>query len=563
MNANTTASFDAAHNRDTLLRYARTLPALVISRRSVCDLEMLAVGAFSPLDRFMGQNDLRHVLETMRLADGQLFPVPITLPVHTTKNLHLDSDIVLCDEENRPLAVLTVDEIYRWDCDEMAQLVCDTRDPAHPLVAEMRHWGPFNVTGRLQIIQMPPHYDFQHLRHTPAQTRQLLAAFGRKNVVAFQTRNPLHRAHEELVKHAMAETDGALLLHPVVGMTQPGDIDHYTRVRTYQALIDNYLPRDRVLLSLLPFAMRMAGPREALLHAIIRRNYGATHMIIGRDHAGPGADSSGKPFYDPYAAQALALQHEAELGIRILPYPEMVYLPDENRYEQETSVLPQARVFRLYGTQVRRDYLARGRRLPEWFTRPEVSDILVEAYARQGVCVWLTGLSGAGKSTTAQALAARISEIGLRTTLLDGDVVRQHLSQGLGFSKADRDTHIRRLGFLANEIVRQGAIVICAAISPYQAARDEVRRLIGENFVEVYVDTPLAVCEQRDPKGLYAKARRGEITGFTGVDDPYEPPTAPELRISAETATPEENAQLIFNYLVDRGHLARLSCGRC
>lgn len=552
-------SFDAEQDRDALLRYARTLPSLVISKRSVCDLEMLAVGAFSPLDRFMGRNDLGHVLETMRLATGQLFPVPITLPVHAADGLQLDRDIVLRDDAHRPLAVLTVEEIYRWDRDEMAQLVCGTRDPAHPLVAEMCQWGPLNVTGRLQIIQLPPHYDFQHLRHTPAQARLLLAALGRKNVVAFQTRNPLHRAHEELVKHAVAETDGALLLHPVVGMTQPGDIDHYTRVRAYQVLVNNYLPGDRVLLSLLPFAMRMAGPREALLHAIIRRNYGATHMIIGRDHAGPGTDSTGKPFYDPYAAQALALQHEAELGIRILPYSEMVYLPDENRYEQETNVLPQTRVLRLSGTQVRRDYLARGRKLPEWFTRPEIAEILADAFARQGVCVWLTGLSGAGKSTTAEALAARLLEIGLQTTLLDGDAARQHLSQGLGFSKADRDTHIRRLGFVANEIVRQGSIAICAAISPYRAARDEVRRLIGENFVEVYVDTPLAVCEQRDLKGLYVKARSGEITGFTGIDDPYEPPTAPELRISAETATPEDNALLIFNYLADKGHLARLS----
>lgn len=544
---------------DDLKAYASTLPSVLISERSECDLELLATGAFSPLDRFMGQEDHRRVLDEMRLADGHLFPIPITLPVQPSPDIHLDRDVALRNAKNELLAVLTVEEIYEWDRDEVAQKVLGTLDLRHPLVAEMHRWGPVNISGRLQVLQLPRHYDFQDLRLTPAQTRARLEQFGRPNVVAFQTRNPLHRVHEELTKRAVQEVDGVLLLHPVVGMTKPGDVDHFTRVRTYKALAERYYDPDRILLALLPLAMRLAGPREALWHAIIRRNYGANHLIVGRDHAGPGADSSGKPFYGPYDAQELVRRYEEELGVKMVPFRQLVYLPDEDRYEEVSKIPPGARTADISGTQVREEYLNDGRRLPEWFTRPEVAEILAETYPprhKQGVCIWFTGLSGAGKSTTAEVLTVLLMEHGRQVTLLDGDVVRTHLSKGLGFSKEDRDINIRRIGFVAAEIVRHGGAVICAAVSPYRATRNDVRAMVGKDrFVEVFVDTPLEVCEQRDYKGMYAKARRGEIKGFTGVDDPYEPPLHPEIRLDTVSHTAEENARLIVDYLIRRGFL--------
>jgi sulfate adenylyltransferase len=347
------------------------------------------------------------------------------------------------------------------------------------------------------------------------------------------------------------------LLHPVVGLTKPGDVDHFTRVRTYRALADRHYDPDRILLSLLPLAMRLAGPREALWHAIIRRNYGANHLIVGRDHAGPGNDSAGKPFYGPYDAQELVARYQDEVGVTMLPFRQFVYLPDEERYEEVSRVTPGTRIADISGTQVRDDYLNNGRLLPAWYTRPEVAEILSESYPprhKQGVCIWFTGLSGAGKSTTAEVLTQLLLEHGRQVTVLDGDVVRTHLSKGLGFSKEDRDINIRRIGFVAAEIVRHGGTVICAAVSPYRAARNDVRNLVGsEHFVEVFVDTPLEVCEQRDYKGMYAKARRGEIKGFTGIDDPYEPPLSPEITLDTVTNTPEDNAHIIINALVDQG----------
>jgi sulfate adenylyltransferase len=421
----------------------------------------------------------------------------------------------------------------------------------------MHRWGRLNISGRLQVLQPPRHHDFQDLRLTPAQTRTRLETYGYPNVVAFQTRNPLHRAHEELTKRAIQEVDGILLLHPVVGMTKPGDVDHYTRVRTYKTLADGYYDPERILLSLLPLAMRLAGPREALWHALIRRNYGANHLIVGRDHASPGLDSTGKPFYGPYDAQELVEQHSRELGVKMIPFRTLVYLPDEGRYEEVSKIPTHIRTDSISGTQVREEYLNNGKSLPAWFTRPEVAEILAEAYPprhRQGLCIWFTGLSGAGKSTTAEVLIALLMEHGRQVTLLDGDVVRTHLSKGLGFSKEDRDTNIRRIGFVAAEIVRHGGTVVCAAVSPYRATRNDVRNMVGQNhFVEVYVDTPLAVCEERDVKGMYAKARRGELAGFTGLDDPYEPPLHPEITLDTLTHTPAENARRLLDYLIRQG----------
>jgi sulfate adenylyltransferase len=389
--------------------------------------------------------------------------------------------------------------------------------------------------------------------------RQRLEQAGHTNVVAFQTRNPLHRVHEELTKRASEGIDGTLLLHPSVGMTKPGDVDHYTRVRTYRALAERYYNADRIVLSLLPLAMRMAGPREAVWHGLIRRNYGANYFIVGRDHASPGVDSTGKPFYGPYDAQELFGRHQRELGMAMLPFQEFVYLPDEDRYEEANRIPNGTRTAAISGTQVRDEYLNRGRSLPPWFTRPETADILAETYParhKQGVCVWFTGLSGAGKSTTAEVLITLLLERGRQVTLLDGDVVRTHLSKGLGFDKEDRDTNIRRIGFVAGEIVRHGGVAVCAAISPYRATRNEVRQMVGtDGFVEVFVDTPIEECERRDAKGMYAKARRGEITGWTGIDDPYEAPLHPEIVLDTLAHDAEANARRILAYLEDAGYV--------
>jgi sulfate adenylyltransferase len=543
---------------DALAR-AKELPTIKLSERAICDLELLGTGGFAPLDRFMGSKDYERVIEEMRLATGRLFPIPVTLPIPDDEHVELDREVALLDSRNEILAVMTIEEIYEWDLSATARQVFGTEDARHPLVAEMHSWGRRNISGPLRVLKLPAHYDFRELRLTPAETRERLAQMGRKNVVAFQTRNPLHRAHEELTRRAAAEVDGVLLLHPVVGMTKPGDIDYFTRVRTYKALARNYYQQDRILLALLPLAMRLAGPREALWHALIRRNYGANHMIIGRDHASPGNDSTGKPFYGPYAAQELVERYEDELGVKALSFGEFVYLPEEDRYEDVNRVPAHAVTAQLSGTRVREWFRDGGTELPSWFARPEVTAAIAETYPprhKQGFCVWFTGLSAAGKSTTAEILTVLLQEFGRQVTLLDGDVVRNHLSRGLGFSKEDRDSNIRRIGFVASEIVKHQGTVICAAVSPYRATRNDVRNMIGaDRFIEVFVNTSLEECERRDVKGMYLKARRGELKNFTGIDDPYEPPVQPELELETTINSAAENARLIIAYLTDRGFL--------
>jgi sulfate adenylyltransferase len=541
------------------LEYAKSLPGVRLSERALCDLELLATGAFNPLDRFMGSKDYRSVVEEMRLAGGHLFPIPVTLPVAADAAIKLDREVALLDSRNEIVAVMTVEEIYEWDLDKTAREVFGTNDERHPLVAEMHRWGTRNISGQLRVLRLPTHYDFRDLRLTPSQTRSRLEQIGIENVVAFQTRNPLHRAHEELTKRAIEEVDGVLLLHPVVGMTKPGDIDYFTRVRTYKVLASKYYDQNRILLSLLPLAMRLAGPREALWHALIRRNYGANHMIIGRDHASPGNDSNGKPFYPPYAAQELVQSLEDEVGAKVLPFGEFVYLPGEQRYEDVRKIALTAVTAQLSGTQAREWYREGGADLPDWFVRTEVSEAIATTYPprhKQGFCVWFTGLSAAGKSTTAEILTVLLQEFGRQVTLLDGDVVRHNLSRGLGFSKEDRDLNIRRIGFVAAEIVKHQGTVICAAVSPYRATRNEVRNTVGtDRFIEVYVNTPLEECERRDAKGMYSKARRGEIKNFTGIDDPYEAPVQPELVINTVGNSAEANARVIVEYLLGRGFL--------
>ncbi len=553
---NLTAS---AEEREALMAEANQYPMFQITDRNLCDLELLATGAFSPLDRFMGQADYQRVLTEMRLAEGTLFPIPITLTINKEDLPTRDEWITLCDARNYIVAIMRLEEVFRWDPTREARLVLGTTDHRHPLVSEMERWGDLCISGQLRVINLPKYYDFVDLRRTPGQVRALLAKMGHEKVVAFQTRNPMHRIHEELTKRAAAQVVGSLLIHPVVGLTKPGDVDHFTRVRVYRALVERYYDHDSTVLSLLPLAMRMAGPREALWHALIRRNYGATHFVVGRDHAGPGNDSAGRPFYGPYEAQQMLEQYQDELGVTPVPFQELVYLVDEDRYEEATKVPANAKTAYISGTQVRDDYLAQGLALPAWFTRPETAEILSQAHPprnKQGLCVWFTGLSGAGKSTIANALLPMLLERGRQATMLDGDVVRTHLSKGLTFSKDDRDTNILRIGFVAGEIVRHTGTVICAAISPYRAARNEARKLVGDDhFIEVFVDTPIEVCEERDVKGLYARARRGEIKGFTGIDDPYEEPLNPELVLKTVEHTPEDNARLIVEYLEQRGFL--------
>ncbi|HEX8265606.1 MAG TPA: bifunctional sulfate adenylyltransferase/adenylylsulfate kinase [Pyrinomonadaceae bacterium] len=552
----------AAEEKDELTAFANSLFSIQLSERAVCDLELLATGAFSPLESFMNRIDYERVLNEMRLSDNRIFPVPVMLAVESAANLQIGKAVALRNSQNNLLAILDIEEIYEWDANELARKVFGTTDALHPLVAEMNFWGRFNLSGKLRVLNLPGHADFRDLRLAPTEVRRKLKKIsvdGR--VVAFQTRNPLHRAHEEMTKRAMDETGGALLLHPVVGTTKVGDVDYFTRVRTYRALVRRYYDENRAMLALTPLAMRFAGPREAVWHAIVRRNYGADHFIVGRNHANPGADSNGKPFYAPDAAQKLAAQFSEEIGVKILSYDEFVYLPGEKRFEEVTKIPGGALCRSISGTEAREKYLNKGKLLPKWFSRPETARILAESCLpkyRQGFCLWFTGLSGAGKSTTAEIIAVLLSEVGRKVTLLDGDVVRTHLSKGLGFGKEDRDTNVRRIGFVAAEIVRHGGAAICAAVSPYRAARSEVRNMIGDNqFVEIFVATPLEVCERRDAKGIYEKARRGAIKNLTGIDDPYEPPVNPEITLDTVNFSAEENARRILDLLVRQGFVRR------
>ena len=548
--------------RDELVARVPDLKSIKINQRALNDLELLATGGFSPLDRFMDKSTYERVLDEMRMDGGTLWPLPITLTVNPDDLPSVGSELVLRNALNDPLAIMKLEEVFSWDPEKEARLAYGSNDARHPMVSEMGGWGKVCISGELRVINLPKYHDFVDLRRTPADVRKMLEEMGHENVVAFQTRNPLHRVHEELTKRAADEIGGSLLIHPVVGMTKPGDVDHYTRVRVYKALYENYYDNSSTALSLLPLAMRMAGPKEALLHAIIRRNYGANHFIVGRDHAGPGNDSSGKPFYGPYDAQELLKQHEDELGVKMVPFQWLVYLPDTNDYVEVEKVPEGVKPLTISGTQVRDDYLSKGKLLPDWFTRPETAEILRQSYPPrhdQGFCIWFTGLSGSGKSATTQVLTDLLLERGKILSVLDGDVVRTHLSKGLGFSAEDRDTNITRIGFVASELVRHGGSVVCAAISPYRNARNEARKMVGDNFIMVHMDTPVEVCEERDVKGLYAKARQamidGKPMGFTGVDDPYEEPIDPEITLSGAGISPEENARQIITYLEEQGFL--------
>ncbi len=541
---------------------SRDWPSWDLTARQLCDLELLLNGGFSPLTGFMGKADFDSVISNMRLADGTLWPIPITLDVSESvaRELRDGERLALRDPEGVMLAALHVEEVFQPDRELEAKAVFGTDNREHPGVAyNLDRSNPYCVGGRLEGLQLPAHYDFRSLRNTPARLREEFTRLGWRRIVAFQTRNPMHRAHHELTLRAARQVEANLLIHPVVGMTKPGDLDHYTRVRCYQAIAVNY-PRDTAMLSLLPLAMRMGGPREAIWHAIIRRNYGCTHLIVGRDHAGPGADSKGKPFYGPYDAQQLLEKHQAELGVTMVPFQMMVYVEERAAYFPEDEVPKDTRVLNISGTELRRR-LAEGRDIPDWFTFEEVVQELRRTHPPrkdQGFTLFFTGLSGAGKSTIANVLLVKLLERGGRpVTLLDGDIVRKHLSSELGFSKEHRDINIRRIGFVASEITKNGGIAICAPIAPYDSVRKEVRAMIEPvgGFILVHLSTPLEVCEGRDRKGMYAKARQGIIKEFTGISDPYEEPADAEIKIDTSELSPEEAAQEIILHLEKLGYI--------
>jgi len=546
-----------------LKAHSKEWPSWDLTARQVCDVELLLSGGFSPLRGFLNRADYEGVCHNMRLSSGLLWPMPITLDVTEdfAKSLKPGSSkVALRDPEGVMLAVLNVGDVWQPNRSAEAKSVFGTTSKAHPGADyAINKSNPWYVGGTLEGLQGPAHYDFRSLRLTPSELRAEFSRLGWRRVVAFQTRNPMHRAHQELTFRAAKQVEANLLIHPSVGMTKPGDVDYFTRVRCYQLLLSKY-PQGTVKLAMLPLAMRMGGPREAIWHGLIRKNHGCTHFIVGRDHAGPGNDTDGKPFYGPYDAQELFKTHQADIGVTMVPFNMMVYLEDQDKYVPDNEVPKGSRVLNISGTELRQR-LNEGRDIPAWFTYPEVVQELRRSYPprhKQGVTIFFTGLSGSGKSTIANVLLTKFLETGGRpVTILDGDLVRKHLSSELGFSKEHRDINIRRIGYVASEITKNGGIAICAPIAPYDAVRSHVREMVEPfgGFVLVYVATPVETCEQRDRKGLYAKARAGIIKEFTGISDPYEVPEKAEVVINTTDLSPEEAAQEIILHLEQQGFI--------
>ena len=543
----------AAEKTQNLKKESNHYPAWQLTDRQICDLELLLNGGFSPLDGFMGKADYNSVLKNMRLDNGALWPMPITLDIteEFASKIKDVEKITLRDQEGFTLAILTVTDIWEPNKDEEAQMVYGTTDLKHPAVNYLKNKSnKMAVGGKLEGISLPHHYDYQKNRHTPEELRSIFIQNGWDKIVAFQTRNPLHRAHVEMTMRASEDLNANLLIHPVVGMTKPGDVDHYTRVRCYKHVMKKY-PENSAMMSLLPLAMRMGGPREAVWHALIRKNYGCTHIVVGRDHAGPGNDKNGNPFYGPYDAQELLIKFQDEIGIEMVPFKFMVYLPDEDRYESIESIEKGTEFKTISGTELRQ-LLDDGKGIPEWFSYKEVAQELEESrppLTERGLTIFFTGLSGSGKSTLANGLLVKLLEDGSRpVTLLDGDIVRTHLSSELGFSKEHRSINVQRIGYVASEITKNGGIAICAPIAPYEADRRVNRELISPlgGFIEIHVSTSLEKCEERDVKGLYELARKGVIKEFTGISDPYEAPTDAEIVVNSSGTPPEELVDQIF-----------------
>jgi len=554
--------FAPAEQAEALKHHGANLPSWDLTDRQICDLELLMNRGFYPLTGFLGEEDYKAVLRDMRLADGSLWPIPITLDVSDAfaETCAVGDEIALRDQEGVILALLTISDKWVPNKQEEAVAVFGADDTAHPAVDYLYHQaGNVYLGGKITGLQPPTHYDFRQWRYSPNELKQLFAKNGWQNIIAFQTRNPLHRAHQELTFRAAREAGANLLIHPVVGMTKPGDVDHFTRVRCYEAVLDKY-PSATTSMGLLNLAMRMAGPREAVWHGLIRKNHGCTHMIIGRDHAGPGKNSQGTDFYGPYDAQDLFKQYETEIGLTMVDFKNLVYVQERAQYEEENTITDKdaLTILSLSGTELRRR-LAEGLDIPDWFSFPDVVAQLRKSYpprAEQGFCLFFTGLSGSGKSTIANAVQTKLMEMGGRpVTLLDGDIVRKNLSSELGFSKEHRDLNVRRIGFVASEITKNRGIAICAPIAPYEQTRKAVRKDIERfgAFVEVHVATPLEECERRDRKGLYQLARQGKIAEFTGISDPYEMPSDPELRIDTQGLDVDHCAQQVILTLEQLG----------
>ena len=544
---------------DELSEYSElsnNISSLTLSLKQQCDLEMISNGAFSPLSTFNNQKDYEEILLKNKLSNGLVWPIPIVLdvPDQFLKSLDKNEYISLRNTEGFLLAILKVKEFWAPNKKEEANLVFKSNDLNHPGVDYLfNHTNNNYISGELVPIQSNKYFDFTHLRKSPQEVRDFFRLNNWKDVIAFQTRNPMHRAHYELTKLAMDEHNSKLLIHPVIGMSKPGDIDHFTRVKCYQHII-KYYPENSVELSLINLAMRMAGPKEALWHAIIRKNYGCNRIIIGRDHAGPGVNAEGKPYYQPYDAQELIAQYQEELEIKMVPFKEMVFAKNKKTYLPLDKIEQDDPIEKLSGTQFK-ELLQQRTEIPTWYSFPEVIHELRKRFPKlhnQGLTVFFTGLSGAGKSTLANAIMYKLMETEDRPiTLLDGDIVRQHLSSELGFSKEDRDIHVKRIGYVASEITKHGGVAICAPIAPYSNTRKVVRNMIDEvgSFVEIHVATPLSVCEERDTKGLYKQARAGKILDFTGVSDPYEEPENPEITVDTSDITVEESSALILDKL--------------
>lgn len=534
----------------------------IVTPRQRCDLEMLINSAFQPLTGFLNQQDYESVLSRMRLQNHHPWPIPITLDVNDNfaEKVSLGDTVGLYDFDNTLLARMKISDKWRPDKNTEALKIFNTLDLKHPGVSYLaNHTGAWYLGGVVEKVQSPKHFDFTEIRHTPDTLKVLFLSLGWERIVAFQTRNPIHKAHMELTLRAARESNSNILIHPVVGMTQPGDVDYITRVHCYQKILHHY-PANKSLLSLLPLAMRMAGPREALWHALIRKNYGCTHFIIGRDHAGPGSDSQGKAFYDPYAAQKLVREYQDEIGITIMPFRELVYVKERNKYCTNEELKLNETTLTISGTELRQALLHK-QSIPAWFSFPEIIEELRHSYLpkhKKGFTVFFTGLSGAGKTILSQALYAKLRDDGLKNvTILDSDTTRRILSNDLGFSKADRNLNIKRLGFVASEITKVGGIAICAAIAPYAEPREENRHLISQygGYIEIYIETPFAECAKRDTKGLYAQAMRGELKSFTGYNDPYEPPLHPELRIDTSNLSITESLKIITDFLHHEGYI--------
>ncbi len=538
-----------------------SLPSIVLNQRQHCDLEMIMDGSFAPIESFLNKQDYECVLENMRLKNGKLWPIPVVLDISQKQleKIQMGSQVALKDQEGFILALLEVEEMWEPNKAYEAEKIYGTCDPSHPGVNHLfNQTGNVYISGRLTKLQAPIHFDFVDLRNSPSELKQQFEKKGIEKIVAFQTRNPMYRAQFEMTLRAIEQSGAHLLIHPAIGMTQPGDIDYFTRVKCYKKMLKHY-PEGSTTLSLLPLAMRMAGPREALWHAIIRKNYGCTHFIIGCDHANP-IDSTGKSFYTPYAAQELVTKYADELEINILPFKEFVYSPSE-KCQLPIDEIDFERAFMTYSEAEIRQLLNEGAEIPEWYSFPEVSEELRKKYpprSKQGFTLFFTGLSGSGKSTLAKGLEAKLAEVQDRPiTMLDGDIIRNHLSSELGFSKEHRSLNVRRVGYVASEITKNGGIAICPMIAPYEIDRNYNRDLIKVhgNFVEIYVSTSFDVCASRDTKGLYNLAKEGKIKGFTGLDDPYEIPQRAEVVIDTTKFSIAEGVELILNYLQEIGHI--------